>query len=267
MFSTVLLSSELAPILAVFLTLSPIPTLLSLPKWNPSEISPINNLPLLPYTSMIVNGTCWTLYGLLVSAPPIYIANSIGIFLGLIYLNVFIYKSGGFNRLDSGGVGLNLSVSDELRRREDDAFCIDDDEDDEDDNTTPPPPTTTSSTNEVKTDDTTRIYNHPQPIPLRKRNDLPFTLTSQILTSSIIITVAFFLFINNDDNSITGLAVLSNIVCSVLFASPLSSIVRIFRKGVCLNGEIPLPFTACQFLNCFGKMIIGLLLSYAFCLS
>ena len=99
------LCGSLAPITSVILTLSPLPTLLSIRRQDgssdallPSSSSStsdasIASLPLLPYSALTVNATLWTLYGLLLNSFTLYSCNGVGIFLGVLYLAMFYRKS------------------------------------------------------------------------------------------------------------------------------------------------------------------------------
>ena len=88
-----LFTKTAAPIFSVFLTLSPVPTLYALPA--PSDKSIVHSLPLLPYSSMTVNGLLWFLYGLLIGAPPVWSSNLVALLMGCIYCVTFVWKSGG----------------------------------------------------------------------------------------------------------------------------------------------------------------------------
>lgn len=115
-----------APFTSVLLTLSPLPTLLNVAPSNLPPVAAANinddagntaskratiaSLPLLPYSSMMVNSALWTLYGLSIRSAPIWMCNSVGIFLGLAYCALFVMKSGGLSSSSSRYLPLSSPV-------------------------------------------------------------------------------------------------------------------------------------------------------------
>lgn len=96
------------------------PTLLSIGVANLSPASldsdgklrsSILSLPLLPYSSMTVNATLWTLYGLLCKNPNLVVPNIVGIGLGLFYVTLFVFKSGGLSSSSSSSRNKYLPLS------------------------------------------------------------------------------------------------------------------------------------------------------------
>lgn len=100
------LCGTVAPWTSIILTLSPLPTLLTIPRGidiksdedveglipSTSKVT-INSLPLLPYSSMAVNGSLWMMYGLLLKAPPLILCNFVGACLAFGYCLIFAAKS------------------------------------------------------------------------------------------------------------------------------------------------------------------------------
>lgn len=70
----------LAPWLSIVVFGAPIPTLKQVAKDRS-----VGNLPLLPYTSMVVSAFLWMTYGWLVQQPTIYMSNLVGMVMGLYY--------------------------------------------------------------------------------------------------------------------------------------------------------------------------------------
>ncbi|GMH93484.1 hypothetical protein TrST_g8401 [Triparma strigata] len=203
-----------APITSILLYAAPFPTLMSIGAANhPQSLgsdgkqrSSILSLPLLPYSSMTVNATLWTLYGLLISSKPIYLCNSVGILMGLFYVATFVHKSGGL---------ASSSSSKYL-------------------------PVTSSAL--------------PKPLTILSRTDLPSTFSSQITVSLLLLTSGLLAFRLHNK---TLIGVLANLICGVMFLSPLSSLFSIIKKKSCPRGSIPLPFTLVQGLNCFLWTVYG----------
>lgn len=76
----------------------------------------VGNLPLLPYSSMAVNGCVWATYGLLLSTPGIWLPNVTGALLGFYYWRTFhkacpdnVYWLPGTKDLHVIGGGLALA--------------------------------------------------------------------------------------------------------------------------------------------------------------
>uniref|UniRef100_A0A7S4N7S0 Sugar transporter SWEET1 n=1 Tax=Odontella aurita TaxID=265563 RepID=A0A7S4N7S0_9STRA len=78
------LCGQMAPIAGILVFAAPIPTMLQIQR----EKS-VGALPMLPYSSMIVNCVVWFTYGLLKLEPKVWHTNSVGLFLGLYYCYVF----------------------------------------------------------------------------------------------------------------------------------------------------------------------------------
>ena len=84
-------------------------------------------------------------------------------------------------------------------------------------------------------------------VPFLRRSDLPYTPKVHVIAGSVISLIVILLA---SLKAKVPLAILSNLVCAVLFASPLSAVAGIVSRGVCKPGEIPLPFTMFQLGNC-----------------
>jgi len=78
------LSGKMAPFAAFVVFIAPYPTIRNINKERSA-----GNLPLLPYSSMVVNCYVWTIYGLLKSESKIWLTNMIGCILGLVYSTQF----------------------------------------------------------------------------------------------------------------------------------------------------------------------------------
>jgi solute carrier family 50 (sugar transporter) len=70
----------LAPWLSILVFCAPIPTLYQI-----SKDRTVGSLPLLPYTSMIASAFLWMTYGWLNEEPSIYVTNTVGMLLGMVY--------------------------------------------------------------------------------------------------------------------------------------------------------------------------------------
>lgn len=79
------LCGNLAPVASMIVTLAPIPTLNKIVR-NKSTM----NLPLLPYSSMLVNSFLWTSYGLLKNESKVWIPNVFSLFCASYYIQRFI---------------------------------------------------------------------------------------------------------------------------------------------------------------------------------
>mmetsp|Transcript_20546 Transcript_20546/g.30882 ORF Transcript_20546/g.30882 Transcript_20546/m.30882 type:complete len:231 (+) Transcript_20546:89-781(+) len=86
MVTLVELCGKLAPGMAIVVFMAPIPTIYQVRKEGK-----VDHLPLLPYTSMISSSFVWVSYGVLKDEPKVWIPNSAGLCLGIIYFLVFIY--------------------------------------------------------------------------------------------------------------------------------------------------------------------------------
>ena len=144
---------------------------------------------------MAVNSVLWTLYGLSIKSKPIWSCNSIGIFLGLAYIGMFVSKSGG---LSSKSGYLPVSAA---------------------------PPSQT----------------------IFSRKDLPSNFQSHVVLSLLILSLGLHFFRTSFSS---GIAIMANLVCAVMFMSPLSSLQKIIQQKRCPKGAIPLPFTATQVREC-----------------
>jgi len=74
------LCGQAAPILSSFLSVAPLPTIQKIVK----EKS-VGNLPLLPYSSLVVNAFLWLTYGLLKNEYKVWAPNAIGFIMGIYY--------------------------------------------------------------------------------------------------------------------------------------------------------------------------------------
>mmetsp|Transcript_612 Transcript_612/g.962 ORF Transcript_612/g.962 Transcript_612/m.962 type:complete len:223 (-) Transcript_612:80-748(-) len=79
------LCGQLAPMVAIAVFMAPIPTIFQV--WKDKKVG---DLPLLPYTSIILNGFVWVSYGIMKEEPKVWIPNSTGLALGIIYFLIFI---------------------------------------------------------------------------------------------------------------------------------------------------------------------------------
>lgn len=87
--------NQLAPCTGVLCSLAPLPTFVQI-----SRDKSVGKLPLLPYSSMIVNGFVWTVYGILQQLPSLWSSNSLGMILGMYYFIQFKrYGPPGMNNL------------------------------------------------------------------------------------------------------------------------------------------------------------------------
>lgn len=77
-------SGRLAPIASILVLMSPIPTMEKI-----KNDRSVGNLPLLPYSSMIVSSYLWCVYGVLKNEPNIWSSNGIGLLLGFYYFITF----------------------------------------------------------------------------------------------------------------------------------------------------------------------------------
>lgn len=75
----------LAPVASVLVCMSPIPTIQRIVRDRQ-----VGSLPLLPYSTMVINATLWFSYGLLKRNASIWSCNGIGILLGIYYMVNFI---------------------------------------------------------------------------------------------------------------------------------------------------------------------------------
>lgn len=78
------LCAQLAPIAAWIVCLAPFPTIRQVQRRKS-----VGGLPLLPYSSMVVNSAVWIIYGVLKSEQSIIIANTVGLVLGIYYCIIF----------------------------------------------------------------------------------------------------------------------------------------------------------------------------------
>lgn len=78
------LCGKSAPIVSTFLCCAPFPTIQKITK----EKS-IGNLPLLPYSSLVVNAFLWLMYGLLKNEYKVWAPNAFGFVMGLYYCRQF----------------------------------------------------------------------------------------------------------------------------------------------------------------------------------
>lgn len=76
---------NLAPLSSVLVFLAPMPTLLQI--WRTKKTG---NLPLLPYTAMIINSFLWLGYGFLRDQPKIWTCNAVGFFVSCFYFLEFV---------------------------------------------------------------------------------------------------------------------------------------------------------------------------------
>jgi solute carrier family 50 protein (sugar transporter) len=67
------------------LFLAPLPTLMMVAKEKSTQ-----NLPLLPYSSMVCSSILWVTYGLMKQDPRIWSGNGVGLIMGLVYLATFV---------------------------------------------------------------------------------------------------------------------------------------------------------------------------------
>lgn len=79
------LCGVLAPIASIMVGLSPFPTIQRILRDRK-----VGSLPLLPYSTMVINGSLWFAYGLLKGNPSIWSCNGIGLVLGIYYLVNYI---------------------------------------------------------------------------------------------------------------------------------------------------------------------------------
>jgi len=82
--SFVKICGVLAPFTSIAVCLAPIPTINKIVRDRS-----VGSLPLLPYSSMFVNGFVWVVYGMLIHAPNVWLSNAVGMTLGLYYSRVF----------------------------------------------------------------------------------------------------------------------------------------------------------------------------------
>lgn len=78
------LCGQMAPMAAAVVFAAPIPTMRQI-----QQEKSVGALPLLPYSSMIVNCVVWVAYGLLKPEPKVWQTNSFGLVLGVFYFYVF----------------------------------------------------------------------------------------------------------------------------------------------------------------------------------
>jgi len=83
-FGFVALCNKIAPMMAVFVFSASIPTIRQV-----SIEKTVQDLPLLPYSSMIANCYLWLIYGILKSEFKIWGPNGIGLFLAIYYFIEF----------------------------------------------------------------------------------------------------------------------------------------------------------------------------------
>ena len=74
------LCSQAAPIVSSAVFMAPIPTVVKIRSSRST-----GSLPLLPYSSMVVNAFLWMTYGILNKDSKIWSPNAFGLFMGLIY--------------------------------------------------------------------------------------------------------------------------------------------------------------------------------------
>jgi solute carrier family 50 (sugar transporter) len=86
--SFVSLCGVLAPIASVMVGLSPMPTIQQIIRDHS-----VGSLPLLPYSTMIVNASLWFAYGLLKQNPSIWSCNGLCLVLGIYYFVIYIQFS------------------------------------------------------------------------------------------------------------------------------------------------------------------------------
>lgn len=78
------LCESAAPFCSIAVFLAPIPTIHQIKRDRR-----VGDLPLLPYSSMILSGFLWTVYGKLKGEPSVWASNAIGLVLGLYYFYGF----------------------------------------------------------------------------------------------------------------------------------------------------------------------------------
>lgn len=83
--SVVRVCGNLAPFASVAVCLSPLPTIKSIVRK-----AKVGNLPLLPYSTMVINSGLWFAYGLLTHDAKIWSCNGIGLLLGIFCLTNYI---------------------------------------------------------------------------------------------------------------------------------------------------------------------------------
>lgn len=76
---------RIAPASSMVLFLAPLPTLLMVARQKSTQ-----NLPLLPYSSMVCSSILWVAYGVLKQDPRIWSGNAVGLVMGLLYLATFV---------------------------------------------------------------------------------------------------------------------------------------------------------------------------------
>ncbi|GMH53064.1 hypothetical protein TrRE_jg9048 [Triparma retinervis] len=225
----VVFAGNVAPLTSILLTLSPLPTLLSVPRAdsvgfdddddddkvsllpsstsapkNPTSKVTIASLPLLPYSSMAVNGSLWLMYGLLLQAKPLIFPNAVGACLAISYIFLFALKSSP----REGGRHFDMSRK-----------------------MAAPPPS------------------------LWTRIDLPSTFRTHLTVGTSILILGFTCLKGGLRNQLAALATL---VCGVMFISPLAKIGSIVKNKSCPPGAIPLPFTVATAVNCFLWSVYGI---------
>lgn len=214
-----------APLASILMTLSPLPTLLSIPRAAVVEedqgsddmvgLLPsssvatsvgrvtISSLPLLPYSSMAVNGSLWMLYGFLLNARPLIVPNLVGACLAAVYVLMFMVKSSPLQ--NDRHVDLSRKVG---------------------------------------------------PVPsIWTRVDLPSTFCTHLTVGGSILALGLTCYRGGMKNQLASLATL---VCGVLFISPLAKVGSIIKSKSCPPGTIPLPFTIAQAANCFLWCVYGI---------
>ena len=80
--------SQLAPISAVMVSASPLPTILKI-----NQTKNVGNMPLLPYSTLAANCMLWTTYGIMESQASIWVPNALGVLLALYYVSSFVKHS------------------------------------------------------------------------------------------------------------------------------------------------------------------------------
>ena len=78
------LCENAAPFCSIAVFMAPLPTISQIKRDGR-----VGDLPLLPYSSMILSGFLWTVYGKLKGEPSVWASNAVGLILGLYYFYGF----------------------------------------------------------------------------------------------------------------------------------------------------------------------------------
>jgi len=95
----------LAPIASIIVCLSPFPTIQRIIRDRS-----VGSLPLLPYSTMIVNGVLWFSYGLLKSNPSVWSCNGLGLVFGTYYFVNYVKFSPTASPLLPGTVKQHVQI-------------------------------------------------------------------------------------------------------------------------------------------------------------